>query len=290
MNITLTPASPFSLPAVVNSHGWVALPPFRRRDDGGFSYVTRLDSGRPLALDVYEEDGGLVVSTGDDLQAPEQEQIAEQVAWMVGLNQDLAPFYALVRDRPKLAHVAEDSKGRILRSPTLFEDVVKTILTTNTSWAGTIRMTQNLVSQLGVPLPGPNERCAFPTPEQVAAADETTLRRETGLGYRAPYVLELARSVAGGALDLEALKTMDVPTDELRRQLLDIKGVGNYAAANLLLLLGRYDYIPIDSWALRMVSNEWHDGQRIDPAQVEERFAHWGQWKGLAYWFWAWSE
>lgn len=290
MKIALTASSPFSLTAVVNSHGWVVLPPFRRRDGGGFSYVTRLHSGRPLALDVHEADEGLSVVVGDDLHEPQQEQIKEQVAWMVGLDQDLSSFYALVRDQAKLAHVAEESRGRILRSPTLFEDVTKTILTTNTSWAGTIRMAESLVSQFGTPLPGADERHAFPTPEQVAAADETTLRRETGLGYRAPYVLELARSVAGGALDLEALKTTDMPTDELRKQLLAIKGVGNYAAANLLLLLGRYDYIPIDSWALRMVSDEWHDGERIGPAEVEERFEQWGEWKGLAYWFWAWSE
>jgi 3-methyladenine DNA glycosylase/8-oxoguanine DNA glycosylase len=62
--------------------------------------------------------------------------------------------------------------------------------------------------------------------------------------------------------------------------------VGEYAAANLLMLLGRYDFVPVDSWALKMVSHEWHSGEPVGRAGVEAAFKHWGEWKGLAYWFW----
>jgi len=110
-----------------------------------------------------------------------------------------------------------------------------------------------------------------------------------GLGYRAPYVLELARSLASGALDLEGFKATDTPTPELRQELLAIKGVGEYAAANLLMLLGRYDFVPVDSWALKMVSHEWYAGEAVGRAEVESAFERWGEWKGLAYWFWDWS-
>ena len=97
----------------------------------------------------------------------------------------------------------------------------------------------------------------------MAATDEATLRGDAGLGYRAPYVLELARAQVSGRIDMESFKDSDVPTDELYRRLLDIKGVGQYSAAHLLVLLGRYDHVPVDSWALKLVSHEWHDG---DPA------------------------
>jgi 3-methyladenine DNA glycosylase/8-oxoguanine DNA glycosylase len=102
-------------------------------------------------------------------------------------------------------------------------------------------------------------------------------------------VLALARAVASGDLDLEALKSANLETAELRRRLLALKGVGEYAAANLLMLLERYDFLPVDSWALKLVSHEWHDGEPVSRAEVEAAFAHWGQWKGLAYWFWDWS-
>jgi len=75
----------------------------------------------------------------------------------------------------------------------------------------------------------------------------------------------------------------------LRKRLLAVKGVGAYAAANLLLLLGRYDYLPVDSWAIKMVSQEWHDGQPVTSADVERAFERWGQWKALAYNFWDWE-
>jgi len=290
MRWTLSARPPFSLSAVVGSHGWVRLAPFGEDDrTGGLTYVGQLESGRVLEMLIQEAESGVSVEVDSPLSEAEQAEMARQVEWMLGLGQDFSAFYALALKEPKLAHVEERAQGRVLRSPTLFEDTVKTILTTNTSWAGTIRMVKALVSQFGARLPADPARHAFPTPDQLAATDQEMLRSAAGLGYRAPYVLELARRVASGALDLEAFKTADIPTPQLRKQLLAIKGVGEYAAANLLMLLGRYDFVPVDSWALKMVSHEWYGGEPIGRAEVEAAFEPWGEWKGLAYWFWDWS-
>ena len=290
MRLALSARPPFSLSAVVKSHGWVRLVPFGvDAVTGGLAYVARLDSGRVVEVRIEEANGGVSVEVDGALGPAEREAVGRAVTWMLGLDQDLAAFYALARGEPKLAHVEERAQGRLLRCPTLFEDAVKTILTTNTSWAGTIRMVEALVSQFGDPLPADPSRHAFPTPGQLAAADEETLRSTTRLGYRAPYVLELARAVASGALDLESLKGTEMPTAQLRKRLLAIKGVGGYAAANLLMILGRYDFVSIDSWAFKMVSHEWHGGEPVRAAEVEAAFERWGEWKGLAYWFWDWS-
>jgi 3-methyladenine DNA glycosylase/8-oxoguanine DNA glycosylase len=290
MEWTLAARQPFLLSSVVGSHGWVQLPPFGRDETGaGLQRVERLDSGRVVDLRITPAPCGVCVQVEASLAEEEQAEVSAKVGWMLGLDQDLAPFYELARDEPKLAAVEEKAQGRVLRSPALFEDVVKTILTTNTAWGGTKRMAVALVERLGSPLPGDLERRAFPTPEQVAAVDEGYLRDEVRLGYRSPYVLALARAVAAGELDLEALKVADLPTAELRKRLLALKGVGAYAAANLLMILGRYDDLPIDSWAYKMVSHEWHGGEPVGPEEVKAAFAHWGQWQGLAYWFWEWS-
>ena len=290
MKLTLSARPPFSLPSVVRSHGWVQLVPFGEDErSGALTYVGRLDSGRVVEMRVQEAPGGVSVEVDGPLREAERAEVAQKVEWMLELNQDVATFHALAQGEPKLAHVNEQAQGRILRCPTLFEDTVKTILTTNTAWSGTIRMVEALVSQFGDPLPADNARHAFPTPNRLAATDEETLRATARLGYRAPYVLELARAVASGTLDLESLKKTDVPTGQLRKQLLAIKGVGAYAAANLLMLLGRYDSIPVDSWALKMVSHEWYNGKAVGRAEVESAFEQWGEWKGLAYWLWDWS-
>jgi 3-methyladenine DNA glycosylase/8-oxoguanine DNA glycosylase len=290
MEVILPAAPPFSFSAVVGSHGWAQLAPFGVSPDGGLTYVYRMDSGRVVELRIREASGGIETAVDGALDPREQRQVARDAAWMFGLEQDLSPFYALARAEPKLAKAEARAQGRVLRCPTLFEDAVKTMLTVNTSWAGTIRMVGALAAQFGDPLPGDGDRHAFPAPEQIAAADEETLRTRTRLGFRAPSVLQLADAVASGALDLEALKSPKIPTAELRQRLLAIRGVGPYAAANLLMILGRYDAIPIDSWAMKLVSQEWHGGRPAGPAEVEAAFERWGEWKGLAYWFWDWSE
>jgi len=290
MRLTLSARPPFSLSAVVWSHGWIRLAPFAEDDrPDGFTYVDQLYSGQVVELRIREVAGGVSVEVNAQLSEGERAEVTGKVDWMLGLDQDFSAFYAVARGEPKLAHVEERAQGRILRSPTLFEDTVKTILTTNASWAQTIRMAAALVSQFGALFARDPTGHAFPTPDRLAAADEETLRSLGRLGYRAPYVLELARSVASGALDLESLKTADIPTPELRKRLLAIKGVGEYATANLLMLLARYDFVPVDSWALNMVSHEWYNGERVGRAEVEAAFERWGDWKGLAYWFWDWS-
>lgn len=292
MQLNLPARPPFSFSSVVRSHGWMQLAPFiLDQDSGDLRYAHQLASGRVVDLLLQAAPGGegVRVKTGADLDEAEVAEVARKVGWMLGLDMDFSTFYARARRTPKLAQTEAEARGRVLRSATFFEDTVKTILTTNTSWAGTIRMVGTLVEQFGAPLPDEPDRRAFPTPGRLAQSDVATLRNETRLGYRAPYVLELAQAEAGGELDLEAYKTSDLPTPELRKALLAIKGVGPYAAANLLMLLGRYDYLPVDSWALKVVSHEWHAGEPIGPAEVEAAFEDWGQWKGLAFWFWDWD-
>jgi len=133
------------------------------------------------------------------------------------------------------------------------------------------------------------ESKAFPMPQAIAASTPDFIKEKIRVGYRAPALHQLAVRVASGEFDLESLKTSNLPTLELRRELMKINGVGPYAAANLLMLLGRHDFIPIDSSALTAVSHEWYRGKLITARQVEKRFERWGEFKGLAFWFWDWK-
>jgi len=252
------------------------------------AYTGRLSNGRVLEYQIAEGEEGVTVKT-EKLTKAEQKEVSERVTWMLGLDMDFSAFYAAAKREPKLLQAEKMARGRVLRSPTLFEDVVKTILTTNTLWSATKRMNLNLINQFGPSLGGAPEKRAFPSPAEIAASSPEVLREAVRVGYRAPSIHELSVRVASGELDLESLKHSDLPTLELRKELLKIKGVGPYAAANLLLILGRGDFIPVDSWALKLVSHEWYDGEPVTPKQVEEHFEAWGEFKGLAYWFWDWK-
>ncbi|MDZ7739066.1 MAG: hypothetical protein U5K32_08390 [Bacteroidales bacterium] len=150
------------------------------------TYVDLLSTGRVVELTICQAGDGVCISVEGALSSAEESEVREKVGWMLGLEQDFTDFYAVAADEPKLAHVKERAQGRLLRSPSLFEDTVKTILTTNTSWGGTIRMVEGLVSEFGTPLPADPARRAFPTPEQVARGDEDDASCGCGPGAIGP--------------------------------------------------------------------------------------------------------
>jgi 3-methyladenine DNA glycosylase/8-oxoguanine DNA glycosylase len=280
---------PFNFNSVINSHGWIQLAPFRTDESGRILFYTdRLTNGRLVEYRVEEGRGGVHVEVPGRLGKAEKAEVIEKITWMLGLDMDFTSFYKAARGEPKLRQARRLARGRVLRSPTFFEDVVKTILTTNTLWAATIRMNRNLIEAFGASADGGEGR-AFPTPERLASSSTAVLREKVRVGYRAPAIHELAGLVAKGRLDLESCRTSALPTLELRNELLKIRGIGPYAAANLLMILGRPDFIPIDTYAMKMVSHEWHGGRPVTPKQVERAFRKWGEHKGLAFWFWDWK-
>jgi len=290
MKFTLPARPPFNFLSVVNSHGWRQLAPFSYEENTNtLFYVLRLSNGRVFELKLQDGIDSVVVET-ETLDRDQRREVADRVTWMFGLDMDFSRFYAAARGEPKLARAKKRALGRVLRSPTLFEDVIKTILTTNTLWVATKNMTRKLVNELGDSLPKEETEKAFPTPEAIAASSPDFLKEKIRVGYRAPAVHQLAARVASGTLDLESLKTSELSTLELRKELLKLNGVGPYAAANLLMILGRHDFIPIDSYALKMVSQEWYRGKPVTAKEVEQRFEKWGEFKGLAFWFWDWQE
>jgi len=285
--IQLPARPPFDFTAVVNSHGWCQLAPFVFDENSHtLLYTLQLSNMRVIELQLRANNDGVHIQT-DKLNKAEQKEVMDKVNWMFGLDMDFSSFYAASRLEPKLARVKKQALGRILRSPTLFEDVVKTIFTTNTLWGATKNMTRKLVDEFGAATTSGTK--AFPTPAAISASDSEYIKEKIRVGYRAPAIYDLAVRVASEKYDLEALKTSALPTLELRKELMTIKGVGPYAAANLLMILGRHDFIPVDSIALTVVSHEWYKGKPITAREVEKRFEKWGAYKGLAFWFWDWK-
>jgi N-glycosylase/DNA lyase len=204
---------------------------------------------------------------------------------MLRLDADLSGFYAEAARDPELAWAAAGA-GRMLRSQTVFEDVVKTICTTNCAWSGTVRMTTALVEQLGDRATG-SERRAFPTPAAMAEADEAFYRDVARAGYRGAYLRRLATDVAEGRLDLEELADAtpeELPDEEVERRLLELPGVGPYAAAHVMMLLGRHSRLVLDSWTRPTFAKLNGGGAPVADAEIVRRFERYGPWAGLAFW------
>jgi len=288
---------PFDLDLVVRSHGWYDLAPWRYDADRRvLSRPLRLASGRVVAAELAEGPGGLLfraLATGR-LGAAEAREAQVQARHCLALDEDLGPFRALAaelearrasgrgRDLPDLRWALARGAGRLLRSPTVWEDAVKTLCTTNCSWSLTRVMVARLCETLGEPGPG-GER-AFPAPEALAARPERFFRDSIRAGYRAPFLRTLARQVASGRLDLEALRRPALPTPELLERLTDLDGFGPYASEHLARLLGRHDFLALDSWTRQRLRTL--RGRRRQPTDraVRRWYAPYGPFAGLAMW------
>lgn len=205
---------------------------------------------------------------------------------MLRLDIDLTPFHARCRAAgPPFEQAPDLGFGRLLRAPTLFEDVVKVLATTNTTWSGTRAMIGRLVGLAGVD-------GAFPSPAEVAALGAGRIRSEARWGYRAPHLAGFAEAVASGALDLSSWESWTGPTAELEREIRAVPGLGPYAAAHVLALLGRHDRIGVDTVFRSFVRRRYFPKARRPPAdrRLLAVYEAWGEWRSLAYWFDLWYD
>src|SRR5207249_1683109 len=245
MEITIKTPKNFNFRRTVLSHGWCVLPPFEF-DRENWTLVRVLGTDKPITVKTSSADGAIKVAISRRVGAQVAHRTTRDVRRMFRLDDDLSGFYQAVQAEPEFAWIANESAGRLLRSPTVFEDLIKMICTTNCSWALTEKMVHGLVNELGEL--SDDGRKSFPTAAAMADQPVKFFKDKIRAGYRAPYLHELSQRVASGALNVEDWLTVDLPLKDLLREMKSIKGVGNYSAENLLKLLGRYDGLALDSW------------------------------------------
>ena len=267
------------------SHGVASLPP-NVVDEDARTFSTTLPVGgsppRTVVATTARPGFARIAVLGEPLGDTERATLLATVRHMLRLDEDLSDFYARIESDLELSW-ATAGAGRMLRSPTVFEDVVKTVCTTNCAWSATERMVGALVGNLG-------ERGehggTFPTPEAMAAADDSFYRDVARAGYRGAYLRSLAASVADGAVDLAELgraRPEELPDEELERRLLALPGVGPYAAAHVMMLLGRYSRLILDSWT-RPKYARLNGKRAVSDAAIARRFRRYRRYAGLAFW------
>ena len=270
----------FSFPETLSAHGWRRLAPFDWSEDTQtLTRAEELGDGRTVRLRLRAGEGRVTVES--DGTADEMD-LTRRVRRMLQLDLPLDGFHAYCRTRPELVPITVSRQGRLLRCPTLWEDAVKVIATTNTTWAQTIAMSARLVTQFG---PGGQ---AFPTPAQIAAIPFETFASQARMGYRNAYVHAIAIDIAEGRLDLEAWQDENLPAEALRKRLLSLPGIGPYGAACLLLYLGKPAHVNANSVARALLGKEL--GRPVTDKEVHAFFEAHGEWRGLVYNFYPWRQ
>ena len=272
----------FVLATAVCGHGWYDLLPFRWDPDAGsLEYVFRSANGKHVTRGTIS-DGGGDISVRLENSKVGRESVERDVRHILRMDDDMTEFYRVAEGSAGTRWVASRGAGRLLRSATVFEDIVKTMCTTNCSWGLTRKMVENLVEKLGEPA-GRGAR-AFPTPAAMASVDEDFYRNEIKAGYRSPYFVELAIRVRDGEIDPESFLHSDLPTAELKKEIKTIKGFGDYAADNLLKLLGRYDGLALDSWLRARYIEKHNKGKACSDKKITKHYTKFGKWQGLMIW------
>ena len=281
---------PVDLARTISSHGIAHLPPMLVDEAATtFEVTLPVPGGRPRTVQVGPSgpDHAALRIRGRAPGARAAAHLRASVRRILNLDEDLSPFYDVARGDPDLRWAAAGA-GRMIRSPTVFEDVVKTLTTTNCSWALTKVMNAALVRHLGETAPGaPDDDWrghAFPTPEAMAERDERFYRQVVRSGYRAPHFRALGRLVTGGGVDLERLTDPEVTEEEVGETLLALPGIGPYAAAHVMLLLGRYSSLILDSWTRPTYAKLAGARGAVSDARILRRFKPYGEYAGLAFW------
>jgi 3-methyladenine DNA glycosylase/8-oxoguanine DNA glycosylase len=279
---------PVDFHRTIHSHGLITLSPNTIFADGdGLRMPLRLTGDRTTVIELRPGPPGYtrVTASGPLRGAAAAAELTTRVRRILCLDGDYSAFYARAAADPAL-HWVTRGAGRFVRSATAFEDVVKTICTTNCAWSATIRMTDALVAHLGEAVAGRTGERLFPTPHAMANAPAAWYRDVMRAGYRGPYLRATATRVARGELDLEALADARVDAlsdDALEEQLLALPGVGPYAAAHIMMLMGRYSRMVLDS-ATRPKYARLSGRKPRSDATIVRRFKPYGRFAGLAFW------
>lgn len=285
MATTLTLAAPadYLFRRDVCSYGYFLLMP--NQWDPAARTLTRwldlADGSARVTLAQPGDAAGLPVKAKFDraLSRTEQAQAKRMIARMLRLDETesaTARFHA-IDPRWKVS-----GRARLFRSPTFFEDLIKTVTNCNVQWSGTIRMNERLCAVINP---------AFPKPSQLARRKPESLRTRCGLGYRDQRIVELGRIVAAGELDIERLEDPATPDEDVERTLVALPGIGPYAAANIMQLLGRYSRLALDTETMRhgkAVLGMTEEGKALE-RRLHKHYQAFGDQRFRSYWFELWD-
>jgi 3-methyladenine DNA glycosylase/8-oxoguanine DNA glycosylase len=262
--------------------------------------VIELPSG-PLRVGVSQPDGGkgwkgargqpLTLKTDRAITKADKPELVRQLTRMLRLDEPsetIAGFHQL-DSRWKRA-----GSGRLFRSPTMWEDVVKTITSCNVAWPNTMTMNMRLCEVFGTPVPGSGvaaKGLSFPTAEKIARQKPLTLRTRCRVGYRDARIVALAKMFVRGEVNPAWFEDPATSDEAVREALIELPGVGPYAAHNIMQLLGRYGHLPLDSESVRHAKTilGYKGPTRRLMKKLEAHYTPFGPHKFRSYWFELWD-
>jgi DNA-3-methyladenine glycosylase II len=288
-NFTVHPLGPFDfdLSAQIFSSG---DPQIRSYVNGVFYQVLKINGNLVLvklsSKGTIEQPRIGVELKSNKLLTPKDNQTVEDAVYFIfNLDFDLCNFYEDVENDLVMHHLAKQLYGlKSPTTPTVFESLVDSIVEQQISLKVAQSMEKKIVKKFGESLTiDGNVYFAYPTPQSIADSSISEIQ-QVGLSLRkAEYILNAAKLIVDGKLDLEQLKGNPNP-EQIIAELDAVRGIGVWTA-ELTMLRGmqRLDALPADDLGLRrIISMVYRRGKPINAAETREIAKAWGKWKGLA--------
>ncbi|MCI8703669.1 MAG: DNA-3-methyladenine glycosylase 2 family protein [Anaerotignum sp.] len=245
-----------------------------------FSLSETLESGQCFRFEKDAETGAYTAFAGERAGVFMQE--GPDVFLCEGRPEDI-PFwrqyfdlerdYGTLKERlaagdAVMAEAVSFAPGIHLLRQEFFETLISFILSQNNHIPRIRGLAARLCAEYGKEMEGWS---AFPTPEELARADEASLRR-LGCGFRAVYLVDAVKKVCAGGYAAEELERLG--TEELRARFMEIKGVGRKVADCVMLFsLGRYEVFPADVWIRRVMEAAYFGGEPLSLRALQETAA-----------------
>ncbi len=327
MGSTLTIPTPadFLLARDLCSYGYFLLAPNRWDVRGRAFERTFLVSGVATTVRAVHTNAGAPLKLTADavLTKVQRNELFGQVRRMLRLDETAEQIAAFHSVDPRWK---KSGRGRLMRSPTLFEDIIKTVTSCNVTWPSTIVMNRRLCEVLG--RKSASGGFAFVEPARLAKTRPQTLRARCRVGYRDQRLIELAKLYIAGEksrerdakelarqkanppakaavstrnkrgaaklpprINLPWLEDPTTPDDAVFKALVALPGIGPYAAANIMQLMGRYGRLPLDSESVRhgktLLGFKGSNAQIMK--KVHEHYAPFGADAFRSYWLEMWE-
>lgn len=223
----------------------------------------------------------LHVKTRAALSLDEQQALEKTIRHMFSADIDLAPIYEHMRQRKPLSGLVDRFRGlRFFLDSDLFQSMVKTIIGQQVNLPFAATLTKRLLELAGeyVEEEG-NVYLAFPTAEAVARLEPSALRPLQFSQRKAEYIIDYARAIVDGTIDLDRLWQME--DDEIIAYLTPLRGIGRWSVECLMMFgMGRPDLLPAADIGLRNgIQLVYGIADKPDEKEIRRIGEDWAPWR-----------
>jgi len=288
----ITPTAPFDFKLTVKKPAeWSLFNAGEIYEVGTLWTATRLQ-GKLLGLKlssvgtVERPHVDIALFTADRLTDRELTDLKVALATLIGADQDLKDFYDMARKDDILRHTVEDLYGmHDTQTAYLFNSVVLSICLQMAKLDRSMKMMASINRSYGTLVSFDHrEILVEPSAERIAKLKPEEFAKKCNLGYRAKYLVGAAKMVAKGFPEIQQI--MSMPPEQAKKKLMELPGVGDYAAD----IINPHGGFPIDAWSVDVFGRlffgrEPDNAREAIGAVKEEGLRRWGKFAWMAFFY-----